>query len=339
MTQLPRLLFTLGDVAGIGPELIVKAWPALLEVCRPVIVGDPGWLTRYLPPHTSLEILTRLTTWPATTQLICLPGSAEKLEGVEPGKVNRAAGQAAFDFLNLAIDLVLANQADGLVTLPWHKEGLMAAGQKFPGHTEILAARTGTTNFGMMLFARGKLLPRGLGVVHVTLHMGLRDIFGHITQEAVVNKIRLLDGLLQRLGKTKPRLGVAALNPHAGDGGLFGDEEAKVIAPAVAVAQRMSMEVSGPHASDTLFLRASQGEFDGIVAMYHDQGHIPLKLLSGLHAVNITLGLPIIRTSVAHGTAYDIVGKGLADPGSLIEAARVAALLVRNPTHARENPP
>jgi 4-hydroxythreonine-4-phosphate dehydrogenase len=167
-----------------------------------------------------------------------------------------------------------------------------------------------------------------LGVAHVTLHMGLREVFAHLRPEAVLEKIELTDTMLTRLLGRRPRVGVCALNPHASDGGLFGDEEEKIIAPAVETAGRRGITVSGPWPSDTLFVRAARrGEFDGIVAMYHDQGHIALKLLAGHQAVNISLGLPIIRTSVAHGTAYDIAGKGVADATSMLAAVRVAARL------------
>jgi len=165
----------------------------------------------------------------------------------------------------------------------------------------------------------------------VTLHMALRDVFQHLTPTTVLDKIRLLDGILPRLLERRPRIGVAALNPHASDGGLFGDEEKTIIAPAVEMAIAEGIEASGPWPSDTLFVRAHQGEFDGIVAMYHDQGHIAMKLRSGKRAVNISAGLPIVRTSVAHGTAYDIAGRGIAEEGSLLAAVRVAAQLVRNP--------
>jgi 4-hydroxythreonine-4-phosphate dehydrogenase len=255
---------------------------------------------------------------------------------VQPGRVSGAAGRAAYDFLCIAIDQTRAGAADGIVTAPLHKEGLRAAGLNYPGHTEILAEQTGTSRFAMMLYCDG------LGVAHVTLHMALRDVFQHLTRGAILEKIRLLDGVLTQLlpghsatvtGKDqdgRPRIGVAGLNPHAGDGGLFGDEEARIIRPAVESAQTEGLTVSGPWPSDTLFVRARDGEFDGLVVMYHDQGHIAVKLLGGRRAVNITAGLPIVRTSVAHGTAYDIAGKGVADPSSLIEAARVAAKLVRS---------
>jgi 4-hydroxythreonine-4-phosphate dehydrogenase len=331
MVHHPWLLLTMGDVAGIGPEIIARAWPELHEFCQPVVIGDADWLRRAL----------QLTGSAAEVQLVASPGDAKpgaavvpliqgtaaKLEYVEAGKVSAAAGKAAYDFLCRAVDETLAGRAAGIVTAPLHKEGLHAAGVPHPGHTEILAERTGTAHFGMMLYARGAQLPHGLGVLHVTLHRALHDVFQEITTAAVLEKIRLLDKMMYRLCGRQPRLAVAALNPHAGDGGLFGDEETRILQPAVAAAQADAIVVSGPWPSDNLFVRARSGEFDGIVALYHDQGHIPMKLLGGLHAVNISVGLPLVRTSVAHGTAYDIAGQGVADATSLVEAVRVAARL------------
>ena len=327
MTQpkLPLLLFTMGDVAGIGPEIIARAWPDLLPLCRPVVVGDAGWMRRALDQAGSaarVGVVAQPAEAEAVPDLVPLvQGSAEDLAGVRPGQVSAAAGQAAYDFLCRAIDETLAGKAGGIVTAPLHKEGLRAAGLPYPGHTEILAERCGVQSFAMLLYGDG------LGVAHVTLHMALRDVFRHLTTEAVLDKTRLLDGMLTRILGRQPRLGVSALNPHASDGGLFGDEEERIIGPAVAAARDGGVDVSGPWPSDTLFARARGGEFDGVVAMYHDQGHIALKLLSGRRAVNITAGLPLVRTSVAHGTAYDIAGQGIADPGSLVEAARLAAVL------------
>jgi 4-hydroxythreonine-4-phosphate dehydrogenase len=267
---------------------------------------------------------------PSSEHIPCLQGTTQDLRGVAVGAVSAAAGRAAYDFLCTAIDLTVAKQADGIVTLPLHKEGLHAAGLRYPGHTEILADRTGVKEFGMMLYAPpGPLVANGIGVVHVTLHMALHDVFRHLSTAAVLEKIHLLQGVMAKLCGHAPRLVVAALNPHASDGGLFGNEEAKIIAPAVEAASREGIDVVGPLPSDTLFVQAQRGRFDGVVAMYHDQGHIALKLLTGLAAVNVTLGLPIVRTSVAHGTAYDIAGKNLANPQSLLEAARVAALLAQ----------
>jgi 4-hydroxythreonine-4-phosphate dehydrogenase len=327
----PRLLITMGDVAGIGPEIIARAWPDLVRLCQPVVVGAPRWLQRALNlvgSPAKISLVRRPEDAAPTLDLVpCLQATEESLEGVEVGRVSARAGKAAYDFLCQAIDLTLAGAADGIVTAPLHKEGLHAAGVPYPGHTEILAARTNTPRFGMMLFSQGPALPEGLGVVHVTLHLALRDVFRQLTTEAILEKIHLDDELMTRLLDRRPRVGVAALNPHASDGGLFGDEEEKIIRPAVEQAAREGVNVSGPWPCDTLFVRARRGEFDGIVAMYHDQGHIALKLLGGPHAVNISAGLPLVRTSVAHGTAYDIAGKGVADARGLVEAVRVAARL------------
>jgi 4-hydroxythreonine-4-phosphate dehydrogenase len=331
----PRLLLTMGDVAGVGPEIIARAWPTLQSFCQPVVVGDAGWVRRALQSthaQAELQIVKRPEeAAPAANVVPVLQGTDVALDAVEPGKVSAAAGRAAYDFLCRAIDEARAGHAGGIVTAPLHKEGLHAAGIRHPGHTEILAERTGTRQFGMMLYARGPRLPRGLGVVHTTLHMALRDVFQHVSTAAVLEKIRLLNRMMRRLSDSSPQLAVASLNPHASDGGLFGDEESRLLEPALKTARAEGIEVSGPWPSDTLFVRAARGEFDGVVAMYHDQGHIALKILGGWNCVNITVGLPLVRTSVAHGTAYDIAGKGLADPASMIEAARVAALLQAKP--------
>lgn len=333
VAMLPRLLLTLGDVAGIGPEVVVRAWQDLLALCRPTVVGDLGWLVR-AADLLGADVQVRATAAddliePAPDRIPCVSGSRQDLDGVVPCRVDARAGRAAHDFLCTAIDLVRQGQADGIVTLPLHKEGLHAAGLDYPGHTEILADRTGTRDFGMMLYVPGPEGKGGLGVVHVTLHLALRDVFARLSTSAVLEKIHLLRRSLVPLCDHSPRLVLAALNPHAGDGGLFGDEEARILVPAVEQARAAGVQVEGPLPADTLFVRAFRGEFDGVVALYHDQGHIPLKLMGGLRAVNVTLGLPLVRTSVAHGTAYDIAWQGKADPLSLIEAVRVAARLCR----------
>jgi 4-hydroxythreonine-4-phosphate dehydrogenase len=327
MAKRPCLLITLGDVAGIGPEIVARSWSSLLPWCRPVVIGDPGWL-RQAVDLTGGTARVREVRGPEDAdatpeQVPCIPASAENLSAVIPGRICASAGRAAFDFLCRAIDLTLAGQADGIVTAPLHKEGLRAAGLPYPGHTEVLAERTGSAHYAMLLSADG------LTVAHVTLHMALRDVFQHLSTASVLEKVRLLNELLPRLLERKPRLGVAALNPHASDGGLFGDEEETIIRPAVDAARAEGIDVTGPWPSDTLFVRARTGEFDGLVVMYHDQGHIALKLLGGRNAVNISAGLPIIRTSVAHGTAYDIAGKGVADASGMVAAVRVAAQLAR----------
>jgi 4-hydroxythreonine-4-phosphate dehydrogenase len=334
-SRLPRLAWTLGDVAGIGPELVVKAWPdgSLHEICQPVVLGNPSILDRAARaqgiPLEVVEIgrseLRGLLPTASPARLICLNPSKAPVEDLPPGRVHAAAGQAAFDYLLEGIELATAGEVDGIVTLPLHKEGLHAAGHHYPGHTEILAEMTGTREFGMMLYRRG------LGVLHVTLHLSMRQSLEAIRTPAIEEKIILLDAMMKRLGVAHPRLAVAALNPHASDGGLFGNEEQTIIKPAVDSSRAVGLDVAGPIPTDTLFVRAVGGEFDGVVAMYHDQGHIALKLLGWREAVNITVGLPIVRVSVAHGTAYDIVGRGLADPTSLVEAVRVASLLASSP--------
>ena len=325
----PRLLITLGDVAGIGPEIVARSWPQLVKQCRPIVVGDPAWIERGIRLVGSESRVARISSpsdaKPATDMIPCIRATSASLDRVQTGHVSAEAGKAAYDFLCHAIDLTMAGAADGIVTCPLHKEGLRAAGVAHPGHTEILAERTSTKEFAMVLWGDG------VAVAHVTLHIALRDVFAGLTTPAVLEKIRLLNDLLPKLLGRKPRIGVAALNPHASDGGLFGDEETRIIAPAVSAAVAEGIDASGPWPADTLFVRAHRGEFDGIAAMYHDAGHIAMKLRSGRRCVNITVGLPIVRTSVAHGTAYDIAGKGVADAGSLVAAADVARRLADKP--------
>lgn len=246
------------------------------------------------------------------------------LSGIKPGVVDARAGRAAHDFLVFAIDLALAGSIDGIVTAPLHKESLAAAGVKHPGHTEILAEKTGTQQFAMVLAIEG------LAVIHQTLHMALREVFQHLEPDSIGQKAILLDQLLQKLGVRFPRLGLAALNPHAGEHGLFGEEEETILRPLVNRLRAGGMDIQGPIPADTLFQRAVGGEFDGVVALYHDQGHIALKLAGRGRAVNISAGLPIIRTSVAHGTAFDIAWQGKADADSLLTATRYAAKLAES---------
>lgn len=320
----------MGDVAGIGPEIIVRAWPELVADCKPTVIGDQSWLERAVQLVASparIQVVQQAADGEASRDVIpFISGSQQDLRSVKASDVSAAAGKAAYDFLCRAIDMAMAGDADGIVTAPLHKEGLRAAGLPYPGHTEILAERTGATRFAMLLHCSG------LTVAHVTLHMALRDVFASLSTQAVFDKIILLDDMLDRLHGRRCRIGVAALNPHASDGGLFGDEETRLIRPAVEQAVARGIDVSGPWPADTLFFRARQGEFQGIVAMYHDQGHIAIKVLGPHRAVNISAGLPIVRTSVAHGTAYDIAGKGVADATGLVEAARVAALLAAAPS-------
>jgi 4-hydroxythreonine-4-phosphate dehydrogenase len=260
------------------------------------------------------------------------------LSRVKLGEVSAEAGRAAYDWLVYAIDECLAGRADGIVTCPLHKEGLHAAGVDFPGHTEILAARTGAKSHAMLLY--DDELP--LAVAHVTLHRSLRSVFPHITRETVLDTIRLLDGIVPKLTGEPARVGVMALNPHASDGGLFGDEEATVIAPAVAAAKAEGIDADGPIASDAMFLPHVRRRFTGVAAMYHDQGHIPVKMRgftfdaatnawTDVRGINVSLGLPIVRTSVDHGTAFDQAGKGTASDASLFDAIEYAAKLAEVP--------
>ncbi len=323
-TTRPLLLVTPGDVAGVGPELIVRAWQNLIKHCYPVVVGDLNWMRRASERFGPIEVqpIERPQKLATPSILPVIQSTKVDLSAVEIGKVSGEAGQAAFDFLSHSIDLTLTQQAEGIVTLPLHKEGLHLAGLPYPGHTEILAERCRCPEHAMLLYVQG------LGVAHVTLHMALRDVFASLSEKAIVEKAHLLNEMMTRLLNRRPRLAVAALNPHASDGGLFGDEEETMIQPAVRAAKAQGLDISGPFPADTLFTRAREGGFDGVVAMYHDQGHIALKLLGEWHAVNITAGLPIVRTSVAHGTAYDIAWQGVAKSESLLEAVSVASRLI-----------
>lgn len=303
--SLPRILITLGDVAGIGPEIVAKAWPKIATVCDPVLVGHPTFVPKGIP---------------------CINPSRVDLTFVRSGEVTAEAGRAAYDWLCYAIDECLVRRADAVVTCPLHKEGLHKAGLPYPGHTEILAERTGAASHAMLLYDD----TLKLAVAHVTLHISVKDAVAAITTEKVLATIRLLNDMAPRLTGTPARVGVAALNPHASDGGLFGDEEKTVIAPAVEAARAGGIAVEGPIPADAIFLPANRSRFTGIAAMIHDHGHIAMKLLGGRRAVNVTAGLPVVRTSVAHGTAYDIAGKGVADPSSLVEAVRVAVRLAAN---------
>jgi 4-hydroxythreonine-4-phosphate dehydrogenase len=341
----------MGDVAGIGPEVITRGWldPRLHVLTRPLVIGDPGVLERaskLVGAGGAIRIQVVAAPEEAAPSSSIIPCLALRdrhvdLSGVEPGVVDSRAGRAAFAFLTMAIDLALAGRIDAITTLPLNKKALHEAGIDHPGHTEILAERCRVADHAMMLYletdaadsigsgtAAGRRGP-GLGVVHVTLHVALRRVFDLLSVESILSKIRLADQAMRPLtGGLAPRIGVASLNPHAGEDGLFGDEEPTIIRPAVVAAQREGLDARGPLPNDTLFYQALAGAFDAVVATYHDQGHIALKTVGFQRAVNVTLGLPIVRTSVAHGTAFDIAGKGLADASSLIAAVRVAARIV-----------
>lgn len=334
----PLVALTLGDVAGIGPEVVARAWgeSPLRDLARPFVIGGANVLRRAIGriPGKAEVVAIRSPeeAEPSAGRIPCLEATEEAIDDVPLGRVDRRAGRAAYDFLVAGIDLALAGRIDAIVTLPLNKESLAAAGVRHPGHTEILAERCGAPAHAMMLYAGPRSDdPRdaGLGVVHATLHVPLRKVFELLTPARVREAIDLADSALRPLtGGRPPRVAVAGLNPHAGENGLFGDEEATILAPAIAEARRAGVDVTGPIAADTLFARALSGEFDAVVAMYHDQGHVALKTIGFDRAVNVTLGLPIVRTSVAHGTAFDIAGQGRAETSSLIEAVRVGARIV-----------
>jgi len=331
----PLVALTLGDIAGIGPEVLARAWAEgpIRRECRPLVVGRAEVLRRAVDQiGAALRVVEIDQPEEATDldgEIPCLDTSTEDLSGVIPGRVDARAGRAARDFLVGAIDLALAGRVDAIVTLPLNKESLRAGGVMHPGHTEILAERCGVDDVSMMLYIAGERPGTGLGVVHATLHVPLRAVFDLLTIDRVYRAIALADRSLRPLTLGRPpRIAVAGLNPHAGENGLFGDEEATVIGPAVERAAAGGIDVVGPIAADTLFAKALGGAYDAVVAMYHDQGHVALKTIGFDRAVNVTLGLPIVRTSVAHGTAFDIVGKNVAETASLVQAVRVASRLV-----------
>jgi len=322
----------MGDAAGIGPEIIVKLfaaglpWPA-------VVYGDAGVLrvtARRLGLTQALEIVTLAAQDDIPTQILrqthasAIPlyvrNRSDTLpENLPLGVEDARAGRAAYDFLCHAIDDAMAQRLRAIVTAPLHKASLHAGGVDFPGHTEILAQRTRTRDYAMML------VNAELRVILVTIHEALANVPRLITQQTELRTIRLAHRACRQAGIAAPRIAVAGLNPHAGEQGRFGREDVDVIAPAIAQARAEGLDASGPWPGDTIFMRARRGEFDIVVAQYHDQGLIPVKYLGVDQGVNVTVGLPFIRTSVDHGTAFDIAGKGIADPTSL-RAAFEAAL-------------
>jgi 4-phospho-D-threonate 3-dehydrogenase / 4-phospho-D-erythronate 3-dehydrogenase len=357
-TKRPLVAVTTGDPAGIGPEIIVGAWTETVvhEWCRPVVVGHPEILRRavdlWQTGLTVVEIDSPEAAQPSPGVIPCVPCGSSDVLAVVPGTLDARAGQAAYDAVMAAIRLALSGKVDAIVTAPLQKEALHRAGHDYPGHTELLAHACGVDDYAMMLYLgpdEEVLSPAGLAVVHVTLHTALKKVFAELTEEAILAKARLAHHFMLRLMRPttgreaylghhcgaarqassdlRPRIGVCSLNPHGGEGGLFGEEERTIIRPAVERGLAEGLDLEGPLPTDTLMLRARDGRFDAVVAMYHDQGHIALKLLGMHRAVNVTLGLPIIRTSVAHGTAFDIAWKRQAETGSMIEALRVASRL------------
>jgi 4-phospho-D-threonate 3-dehydrogenase / 4-phospho-D-erythronate 3-dehydrogenase len=337
---LPKLALTMGDVAGIGPEVIVRALSDLRcrQWCRPVVVGHPRILQRAVElVGVPLQVIS--VDGPAAADAVTQPDTvacwnpgADAAADVPPGVLDPRSGQAAYEYLTAAVQAALAGEVDAITTAPLNKAALHRAGWHYPGHTEILAEACGVDDFAMMLYLPpGAIVrsPQGLGVAHVTLHTSIRSVPDLLSTAAIREKFGLIAGFMSQMGCPKPRIAVCALNPHAGEDGLFGDEEARLIAPAVAQAAASGIDVAGPLPADTLFARAVAGEFDGVTAMYHDQGHIAFKLIGFDQAVNVTLGLPIVRTSPSHGTAFDIAWKGQARADGMLAAMQVAARLAR----------
>lgn len=330
MSALPVIGITMGDPAGIGPELIVKALsdPALYEICRPLVLGDPGALALHLAGGKAGSF--REISHPYETQgkfgtvdLIAVCHLSR--ECVEPGLPTVEGGAAMVDCIVTAVEMAKRREIAAMVTCPISKALMHRAGHHYEGHTQLIAERTGTRDFVMMLAGER------LRVTLATIHCALKDVPVLLSTEGVLKTITITrDALCRDFGFESPRIAVAGLNPHAGEDGLFGDEEARVIEPAVKAAREKGCRVEGPSPPDTIFHRAASGQFDAVIAMYHDQGLIPLKLLHFSDAVNVTLGLPIVRTSVDHGTAYDIAGKGRADPSSLKAAIKMAAMMAKN---------
>ncbi|MFH5803758.1 4-hydroxythreonine-4-phosphate dehydrogenase PdxA [Alienimonas sp. DA493] len=357
----PRLLFTLGDAAGVGPEVAAGALcdARTAACCRPAVIGDPAVLRRaldLLPPNSrhadgpsgaksNKEVRVEAANNPAGLfdgppgVVRCFDPTGGLAREAPPGQVSGAAGKAAHDWLVAAADLCLAGAAEGIVTAPLNKAALAAGGVTHPGHTEILAERCGRPGEpaevrmtlhlppGPANLRDFPLGPDGLTVAHATLHTSIASVPGLLTVDRVAGTGRLLDEFLTRIAASRRRIGVCALNPHGGEGGLFGGEEEETIAPAVERLRAEGRDVHGPIPADTLFRQAAAGAFDAVAAIYHDQGHIALRLIGWGRAVNVTLGLPIVRTSPSHGTAFDIAWTGEADPEGMIGAVQVAAKL------------
>jgi len=324
MTQ-PPMGITMGDPAGIGPEIVVKLF-AEGPPAPAVVFGDAFLLRRAAKilgaPVEIVEIESARAARGGAGRIEVIPVSRLP-EDLPFGRVDARAGQAAFDYITRAIDAVQAGSSSAIVTAPISKQAMHEAGIDYPGHTEILAERAGTRDYAMML------ANRELRVLLVSIHVPLSEAVAMVTEENELRAIRLAHRAGLQFGIARPRVGVAGLNPHAGEGGMFGHEDGAIIAPAVAQARSEGIEVTGPLSGDTIFMRARQGEFDVVVAQYHDQGLIPVKYLGLDEGVNITVGLPFVRTSVDHGTAFEIAGKGTASAASLRAACEQAMLMIK----------
>lgn len=325
----PVLGITMGDAAGIGAEIIVKslADKHLYEIAQPVVIGDKKMMQRALDLLQSplkINVVTNLDNLNAKYGTIDLVDLDNVPADLPYSQVDPQAGKAAYEYVEKAVQYAMANKIQAVVTAPLNKEALHAGGKMFPGHTEILAQLSGTKDYSMMLVSEK------LRVIHVTTHVQLRKACDLVKKERVLTVIKLADENAKMLGFKQPRVAVAGLNPHSGENGMFGDEDRKEIVPAVEAAKQLGINASGPIPPDTVFHRAANlNEFDIVVVMYHDQGHIPIKLLGFDTGVNVTVGLPFIRTSVDHGTAFPIAGKGIADSKSMTESLYLAAQMAQ----------
>lgn len=330
MDERPVIGITMGDPAGIGPEIIIKALgdKYLFDLCRPLVLGDAGVLESIMPSKDFLEIREVMT--PAESEGV--PGRLDLIpicrldkERVVPGVPRIEGGRAMMECVAKATEMAMRKDIAAFVTCPINKSLMHLAGYPYEGHTQFIAALTGCSDYVMMLAGEK------LRVTLVTIHCALKEVPLLVTSDKIYRTVIVTGkALAVDFGLENPRLAVAAMNPHSGEEGLFGHEENEIIRPAIEKAEREGYNVKGPFSADTLFYRAVTGQFDAVIAMYHDQGLIPLKLLHFSDAVNVTLGLPIIRTSVDHGTAYDIAGKWIADPSSLKTAIRTAVLMAGN---------
>jgi len=326
----PVIAITMGDPCGVGPEVIARALanPDIGDICRPLVLGDRGAMERAIAvTGESLELRTDNAVPAGESSghgvIHLLPLSTLSPAEMEYGKPGAASGEAMFCYIAEAARLCVSGHAAAMATGPISKEALNRAGHHYPGHTELLAELTGAKEFVMMLAGEK------LRVTLVTIHEALVDVPRLLTYDKVLSTIRITHHDVNRYFRRNPRLAVLALNPHCGEGGLFGDEEERIIGPAVKTAMSEGIDVIGPLSADTLFHFAAKGAYDAVVCMYHDQGLIPLKLLHFDDGVNVTLGLPIIRTSVDHGTAYDLAGTGRASSRSMTAAIRMAAAMAK----------
>lgn len=329
MPDLPIVAITLGDPAGTGPELVLKALaqPDVRALARMIVVGDAATLDRaqsYVGAKLRLNAVRDVSAAHfANGTLDVLDLKNVDLAQLQMGKALPMAGHAAYEYVKTAAELALAGKAGAIVTSAINKAALNAAGHHFDGHTGLLAEICQAPGATMMLVADK------LRVSHVSTHVSLRQAIDRVRPERIMKVLQLTHDAVRRLGIEKPRIAVAGLNPHAGEGGLFGDDEEKYINPAILQARMAGLDATGPHPGDTVFFRTAQGEFDAAVAMYHDQGHVAAKMLGIWRGVNVTLGLPIIRTSVEHGTDFANAGTGRGDPRSLVEALKLAAAMAR----------